>query len=618
MFNSNDETFNQGVRMSSAVLTAGDPAKARQAKGTSARELPEVRREQLIQATIRCIAEEGLSHTTVNSVARRAGLTAGMVNFHFNSKQQLLTATLQAVMDEFVASCSAAIQDDSLGVADRLLALVAASFGPGVSDPAKVAVWYSFWGEAPARSEYVKVCSEAEEFHLGCVRTLIDEACALEDRPLHAHAISKALCGLMDVLWQDILVEQDKFDRPAAIETCAQYLESMLPRTFSRRMPPAEPVEKGTGTPDNLPATLPAWTYCDADFFAEEIERIHLPAWQIVCHQNDIPKAGDFETFDGLGRRAFVIRGEDGEIRAFHNVCPHRAHAVVSGTGNCAGLIRCPYHSWGFDDKGALKAIAAQKAFPPFDSGKFGLKPVECEVYMGFVFIRFMPGGPGVAERFAPFEDELAPYRFAEMSSIYDEFRETVRADWKNVWDNYLEDYHFPTGHPGLFALMGMNYDRQPFNDRRVIRLSHEIRNEPKGWSGRHYAGLLPQQDHLPVGCRRRWSYFYLYPGIAFDVYPDMIDYFQVVPVAAGKSELRYRGYALATSDRRMKVVRKLNIRLNARVGAEDCQLIGSVQAGLEAGIYDTGLLGEKETAVTAMQAWVRSDMAEAMDRQAR
>jgi phenylpropionate dioxygenase-like ring-hydroxylating dioxygenase large terminal subunit/AcrR family transcriptional regulator len=598
--------------MPTDVQPADSPVQAPSGRAGSARELPEVRREQLIQATIRCIAEEGLSHTTVNSVARRAGLTAGMVNFHFNSKQELLTATLQAVMDEFVATIRAAMAEQHDSLADRLLGLVAASFDPAVSEPAKVAVWYSFWGEAPARSEYVAVCSEVEVFHLACVEELIEQACANEDRAINPHALAKGVCGLMDVLWQDIMVEQDRFDRTAAIQTCAQFLESVLPNTFAQRshlqMPSAIENER---TRNGLPLTLPAWTYRDTSFYEAEIERVHLPAWQIVCHQNDIPNTGDFETFDGLGRRAFVIRGEDGQIRAFHNVCPHRAHAVVSGHGNCAGLIRCPYHSWGFDDKGTLKAIAAQKAFPPFDSGKFGLKPVECEVFMGFVFIRFKPGGASVAERFAPVAGELAPYRFEDMESLYDQDREAVRADWKNVWDNYLEDYHFPTGHPGLFSLMGMDYDRQPFDDQRLIRLSHEMREKPKGWAARHYASLLPEQDHLPLDMRRRWTYVYMYPGVAFDVYPDMIDYFHVVPTGAGRSELRYRGYGLPTSDRRMGLVRKLNIRINYQVGAEDCELIESVQAGLESGAYDVGLLGEKEIAVSAMQRWLGTDMAD-------
>ncbi|MGI9405524.1 MAG: Rieske 2Fe-2S domain-containing protein, partial [Hyphomicrobiaceae bacterium] len=96
-------------------------------------------------------------------------------------------------------------------------------------------------------------------------------------------------------------------------------------------------IAETTTTEEQLPRTLPSWTYCDQDFFEAEIKTIHKRAWQIVCHVSDIPNTGDYFTFQGLGERAFVIRGEDGIIRAFHNVCPHRAHAVVSGlNGNSA------------------------------------------------------------------------------------------------------------------------------------------------------------------------------------------------------------------------------------------------------------------------------------------
>ena len=275
---------------------------------------------------------------------------------------------------------------------------------------------------------------------------------------------------------------------------------------------------------------MPAATYHDEAFFADEMERIHLPAWQMVCHTSDIPGTGDYETFEGLGKRAFVIRGDDGTVRAFHNVCPHRAHAVVSGAGNCPGPIRCPYHSWAFDFEGNLKAIAAQKTFPPFDNGKFGLTALECEVFMGFVYIRFRPGGASVAERYGPHADELASYRFDEMVPITPPHAETMAADWKNVWDNYLEDYHFPTGHPGLFALMNMEFEREPDEATRTVRLSHTLRDKPKGWAAELYARHLPDLEHLPENRRRRWTYIYLYPTVSFDIYPDMIDYFHVVP----------------------------------------------------------------------------------------
>ena len=573
------------------------------------RQPQDARREQLIQATIDGIDQEGLSNITLNSVARRAGLTAGMVNFHFDTKQQLLTATLAYVADEYTRSCNEIVAAYGSDPAAALLKLIDTSFDPQLADPAKIAVWYAFWGETGSRDDYVGICGRADKVLYDAASKMIGELTGDAWSPLNAAAAAKGLCGLIDGLWQDFLLERDAFDRAQAIALCRAYLANLLPDAFGTIEAPSAEKQADLAASEDLPRTLPAATYHDQAFFADEMERIHLPAWQMVCHTSDIPGTGDYQTFEGLGKRAFVIRGDDGTVRAFHNVCPHRAHAVVSGAGTCAGPIRCPYHSWAFDFEGNLKAIAAKKTFPPFDNGKFGLTPLECEVFMGFVYIRFLPGGASVAERYGPHADELASYRIDEMVPITPPHAETMAADWKNVWDNYLEDYHFPTGHPGLFSLMNMQYDRQPDGDTRTVRLSHTIRDKPKGWAAELYARHLPDMEHLPEDRRRRWSYIYLYPAVSFDIYPDMIDFFHVVPTGPGRSTLHYRAYGLPDADRALRVTRRLNQRINYQVGREDTALIASVQQGLESGSYDTGVLSDKEDAVKALHAWVREDM---------
>ena len=97
------------------------------------------------------------------------------------------------------------------------------------------------------------------------------------------------------------------------------------------------------------------------------------------------------------------MRGADGEIRAFHNVCAHRAHAVVSGDrGRCAKFLTCMYHGWTYHLDGRNRSVSAPDTFPKFDRSQYGLKPIELEVFMGMVFVRFRGGEPSVAERMAP------------------------------------------------------------------------------------------------------------------------------------------------------------------------------------------------------------------------
>jgi carnitine monooxygenase subunit len=91
---------------------------------------------------------------------------------------------------------------------------------------------------------------------------------------------------------------------------------------------------------------LPGWVYHDPDFFKVEMARVIRPSWQIICHINDIPNAGDWHSLELLDENIIVIRGDDGTLRAFHNVCRHRASRIVDGSSGCAKKLVCPYHGW--------------------------------------------------------------------------------------------------------------------------------------------------------------------------------------------------------------------------------------------------------------------------------
>jgi len=364
---------------------------------------------------------------------------------------------------------------------------------------------------------------------------------------------------------------------------------------------------------NGLTYTLPSWCYRSPEFTAMEKEHLFMPAWHLACHTSDLAETGAFFTFNLLNERAFVIRDRDGTVRAFHNVCPHRAHSLVQGTfGQCKGRLTCPYHGWTFALDGRRIGIGAPETFRPHDREQFGLKELDCEVLFGFVFIRFRRGGMKVSEQFAPLLEEFANYRTEEMipdmewANIGGYWEEIVDVDWKNAVENYLEDYHFPNGHKGLYALMEEDYDREPYPNG-VARLSHAMRGEPlNNWSVRKYHKLLPRYSHLPEALQRRWSYYGLFPGTYFDLYPDKVDFMQMLPVAPGKMMLRGRAYLLPDDSRRARAARYLNDRINIRVQEEDTSLTMEVQKGLESGGYRHGILSDKEVLVRHFQDWIR------------
>src|SRR5579872_7277650 len=173
------------------------------------------------------------------------------------------------------------------------------------------------------------------------------------------------------------------------------------------------------GSADLEGFSLPGWIYRDVEFLEAEKERIFASSWQIVCHLSDIPKAGDYHTLEFLGEPLVAVRAQDGGVKAFFNVCRHRAARLLDGnSGHCPGRIVCPYHAWTYDLGGRLTAVPHRKEFVDFSLDQYGLKPLDTEIYMGFVFVRLKQGLPSVKEMLAPYEQELAAYRFEELKPL--------------------------------------------------------------------------------------------------------------------------------------------------------------------------------------------------------
>jgi phenylpropionate dioxygenase-like ring-hydroxylating dioxygenase large terminal subunit len=352
--------------------------------------------------------------------------------------------------------------------------------------------------------------------------------------------------------------------------------------------------------------SLPGWIYRDPDFLDAEKERVFLTSWQIVCHLNDIPNAGDYHTLDFMGEPLVAVRGQDGGVKAFFNVCRHRAARILDGNaGRCAGRIVCPYHAWTYDLNGRLTAVPHRKEFDDFSLDRFGLKPVENEVYKGFIFVRLNAGLPSVADMLAPFESELAAYRLEELQPLGRVTLRTRHVNWKNVTDNYSDGMHITVAHPGLTRLFGQSYgiEAQPWVDK----MWGYLRDVPSSQlSERLYQSLLPESPYLPEERQRLWVYFKLWPNVAFDIYPDQIDFMQMIPISPTETLIREIAYAHPDSRREMRAARYLNWRINRNVSLEDKSLIERVQAGMGSRSFSPGPLGRNEVSLRSFARRVR------------
>lgn len=361
--------------------------------------------------------------------------------------------------------------------------------------------------------------------------------------------------------------------------------------------------------------SLPAWTYRDAEFFELEKERVFAPSWQVVCHLSDIPNAGDWHSLDYIGESVIVVRGRDGQLRAFTNVCRHRGSRIVDGSSGCAKKLICPYHAWTYELDGRLTGVPDSASYPTLDKDAQGLVPVSMEIWRGFVFVRLKDEGPTVAEMMAPYEAMVSPYRFEDLKALGRVTMRPREVNWKNIGDNYSDGLHIPVAHPGLTRLFGKSYGVEA--TPHVDRMWGDMEDRPSdNWSERAYQRLLPPVPHLPEQSQRHWLYFKLWPNVAFDIYPDQVDFMQWLPVSPTTSLIREISYVLDDDRREMRAARYLNWRINRQVNAEDTLLITRVQQGMESRSFSMGPLSDKEVCLRNFCARMREIIPEARHEQ--
>ncbi|MCG3202442.1 MAG: Carnitine monooxygenase oxygenase subunit [Gammaproteobacteria bacterium] len=373
----------------------------------------------------------------------------------------------------------------------------------------------------------------------------------------------------------------------------------------------ARPVEPARAPGhDASDRTLPAWTYFDQEFFELERERIFMRSWQLVCHANDIPAAGDYHTFSLLGESAIVIRDESGALRAFHNVCRHRAARLLDGDrGRCERHITCPYHAWSYAFDGRLVGIPFKTQYPQIRDGDYGLVPIDCTVFLGFVFIRFTSGGVDLAEGVAPMEAEMRLYRIESLQPLGSVSARRCQTNWKNACDNYIDALHVRVAHRGLDSLVGNTYGME-VRTESVYRLWGSMEDLPRaGLSVRAYREVLPPVEFLPEQYRRMWLYYLLWPNLTFNLYPDQVEFLQFLPLSPVETLVRDAAYGYPDERPAMRTARALNLRINRRVGFEDKDLIERVQAGVTSSSFTEGVLGRNEVCLRAYAARMRATL---------
>ena len=362
------------------------------------------------------------------------------------------------------------------------------------------------------------------------------------------------------------------------------------------------PIQHSTAT-----RPLAAWTYQSAELAELEYENLFRTSWQFVCHVNEVPRPRDFFTLDLPRDPVLVLRGEDGVLRAFLNVCRHRGAKLLDGAAQCKARLSCPYHGWSYHTDGRLAGRPAEHTFADHDTQSLGLRALDIEVLCGLVFVRIVPGGASLHSMWAEYLPLIEPYRLEEMVPLQAAFLEEWDCNWKVGVDNNLENYHVPVGHPGYQRLL--DSDLTGFmNAHGVAGSLSVLRPEPSSnWAERMYQRMAPALNSaLPAQVRNTWSFFTMPPNTGLDLYGDSMDLFQFFPLGGQRCRVRYPIYVRPDTRREMRVLRHLNARINRRVGAEDRALCERVQAGLNSQDFAFGPLSSYEHCVLDMHARVQ------------
>jgi AcrR family transcriptional regulator len=193
----------------------------------------QARRRQLIEATIKCISKRGIGSTTLGDVAKEAGLSQGIVNLHFKSKDNLFNETLRHLAEEYKTLFENTLAKSGPGAADKLLALMELDLKPSVCEQKKLAVWFGFWGEVKAMPTYRKMCNEYDLGYDLAIEQLCEAIIAegkCED--VRAKNIAEVLSSLTNGLWLSCLISPRTWDRHTSLESVKNYLRSVFPKHY--------------------------------------------------------------------------------------------------------------------------------------------------------------------------------------------------------------------------------------------------------------------------------------------------------------------------------------------------------------------------------------------------
>jgi choline monooxygenase len=330
-------------------------------------------------------------------------------------------------------------------------------------------------------------------------------------------------------------------------------------------------------------STIPAPWYVDARIAELEAQTVFSKTWQMVGRVEQVEKPGQFVTASIAGEPIVVVRGNDGVLRGFYNVCRHHAAAVVTEPCGQASILHCPYHGWNYGLDGSLKGMPEFDGVKNFERQQNGLVPVQAETWEKFVFVNLDPQAASLNDFLAGLVKRVAPLHVSKLN-YFDSRTYDIHCNWKVFVDNYLDGgYHVPHLHKGLSSVLDYKEYTIENEDRYCLQSSPMV------------AG---KEDAATASTRqgdRAW-YFWQYPNLMINCYEGYMDTNLVLPLDVDHCRVIFDFYFGDTSEVR-RSYNEQSVAVGARVQDEDLGICEAVQRGLKSRAYGAGRLSVRREA---------------------
>jgi choline monooxygenase len=342
--------------------------------------------------------------------------------------------------------------------------------------------------------------------------------------------------------------------------------------------------------------TIESKFYNDPAILATEKAKIFRRTWQLAGTLNYAcgPGPGDdanaaartisdpetYFTADIAGEPVVVVRDKLGVLRAFSNVCRHRAGPIANGSGTCKNVLRCGYHGWSYALDGRLVGTPEVDGVEFFDRGTMGMFPLRLETWEDLIFVNFDPEAIALSEWLGEIPAQARGFRF-QGAQLAERRDYVINCNWKVYVDNYLEGYHIPVAHPGLMREIDYTQYRA-ITYRYYSQQFAPLRATKPGDEGERFYKPGAQGFNEAL-------YFWIFPNLMLNIYPDNFSTNLIVPLGHDKTLTIFEWFFHGATSAQVSERIQRAIAFSDEVQQEDIGLCESVQRGLNSATYDRG-----------------------------